>query len=477
MLLTAALLSADSRFTCFDKEGHMSNTNAVIEKESRKTPMWKKICYGSGAAGGNVMSTLLASFLLSYYTDTAMLNAIAIGTMFVVCRLLDGVTDIAMGSIVDKTNTKLGKARPWLILSAPLIGIGIVLILSVPSGWSEAGKMVYAYLTYIFLNCVAYTIFGIAHAALLARMTRNPMDRNTTSVVSSICNNLAGLVVGTAITGLTIKFGWTVTGIVLGIIACVLILIPGLTIKEVVGMTDDGVEKKDILPLKQQIPAVLKNRYFWLCIGVGALTLLMNANAIASQIFYCNVVLGEPIFMTQLMSIGQLPGIIILFFMPWFANKFSKRNFMLIGTGCLVAGFAVLGFAGTSHALLLAGTILRSIGAGPIFAGIYALIADECDYGEWKTGIRSEGLMSASQSVGSKVGIGFGSAITGWIIGLAGYNGAAAVQTDAVKSAIVFDFSWLGLIISVALFFCILLMDVEKYLPEIRASLGEKTAK
>ena len=214
-----------------------------------------------------------------------------------------------------------------------------------------------------------------------------------------------------------------------------------------------------------------------LCIGVGALTLLMNANAIASQIFYCNVVLGEPIFMTQLMSIGQLPGIIILFFMPWFANKFSKRNFMLIGTGCLVAGFAVLGFAGTSHALLLAGTILRSIGAGPIFAGIYALIADACDYGEWKTGIRSEGLMSASQSVGSKVGIGFGSAITGWIIGLAGYNGAAAVQTDAVKSAIVFDFSWLGLIISVALFFCILLMDVEKYLPEIRASLGEKTAK
>ena len=82
MLLTAASLNADSMFTCFDKEGHMSNTNAVIEKESRKTPMWKKICYGSGAAGGNVMSTLLASFLLSYYTDTAMLNAIAIGTMW-----------------------------------------------------------------------------------------------------------------------------------------------------------------------------------------------------------------------------------------------------------------------------------------------------------------------------------------------------------------------------------------------------------
>lgn len=453
----------------------MDNSN--VYKESQKTPLWKKICYGSGAAGGNVMSTLLASFLLSYYTDTAMLNAIAIGTMFIICRLLDGVTDIAMGSVVDKTNTKLGKARPWLLASAPLIGIGIVLILNVPLGWSEAGKMVYAYLTYIFLNCIAYTIFGISHAALLARMTRDHKDRNTTSVVSSICNNIAGLVVGTAITGLTLKFGWTVTGIILGVVACILILVPGITITETIGMTDQGVDRKETLPMKKQIPAVLSNKYFWLCIAVGALVLLMNANAIASQIYYCNVVLEEPMFMAQLMSIGQLPGIIILFFMPWFSNKFSKRNFMLIGTAALIAGFGVLGIAGTSHTLLLVGTILRSIGAGPIFAGIYALIADACDYGEWKTGIRSEGLMSASQSLGSKIGIGFGSAMTGWIIGTAGYDGAALVQSEAVKQAIAFDFSWLGLIISVVLFICIMFMDVEKYLPQIREDLAKKSEK
>jgi GPH family glycoside/pentoside/hexuronide:cation symporter len=178
--------------------------------------------------------------------------------------------------------------------------------------------------------------------------------------------------------------------------------------------------------------------------------------------------------MTELMSIGQLPGIIILFFMPWFSNKFSKRNFMLIGVACLIIGFFILGIAGTNRGLLLVGTIFRSVGAGPIFAGIYALIADACDYGEWKTGIRSEGLMSASQSIGSKIGIGFGSAITGWVLAAAGYTGGKGAPTQAVINGIRFDFSWMGLMISVILFICILCMDVEKYLPEIRAALGTK---
>ena len=365
-------------------------------------------------------------------------------TMFVICRLLDGVTDLVMGGIVDRTNTKLGKARPWLILSAPLMCIGLILIVSVPRGWSEAMKLVYAYFTYIFLNCIVYTIFGIAHSALLARMTRNDKERNTTSVVSSICNNAVGLVIGTAITGMQFKFGWTVTGIILGVTAGILILIPGITISEIVGMSEDGqMEKNESLPMKEQLPAVLKNKYFYLSLLIGAFTLLMNANAIGSQIFYCNVVLGEPMFMTQLMSIGQLPGIIVLFFMPWFSNKFSKRNFMLIG-------------------------------AGPMFAGVYALIADACDYGEWKTGIRSEGLLASSQSIGSKIGIGFGSALTGWILAFAGYNPKEMIQSETVINAIKFDFSWLGLIISVVLFICVLLMDVEKYMPQIHEALGKE---
>lgn len=442
--------------------------------ENVKVPMIKKICYGSGAAGGNVMSTLLATFLLSYYTDTAMLNAAAVATMFLVCRIFDGITDVIMGGIVDKTNTKLGKARPWLLLSAPLMVVGIILILSVPAGWSDSMKLVYAYVTYLFLNAVVYTIFGIAHMALMARITRDPNERNTMSVVSSICNGLSGLIVGTAITAFVMHFGWSMTGVILGVISGSLILVPGLTLKENIGMTDHGVDQREVLPMKQQLPAVLTNKYFYLALLIGAFTLLMNANAIASQVFYCNVVMQDPAFMMQMMAFGQAPGIVVLLIMPWFSKKFSKRAFMAIGCGILILSFIVLGFAGTNHSLLILGTILRSIGVGPIFAGIYALIADAVDYGEWKTGIRSEGLMSASQSIGSKIGIGFGSAMTGWILAAVGYDATAKVQSAAVINGITFDFSWMGVILSAVLLIFVLLMDVEKYLPQIQAALGKK---
>lgn len=443
--------------------------------ENAKIPIWKKICYGCGAGGGNVMSTLLATFLTAYYTDTAGIAAAAVGTMFVICRLLDGITDLAMGGIVDKTNTKIGKARPWLIVSAPLMCIGIILILSVPQGWSEALKLVYAYITYIFLNCIVYTIFGVAHAALLARMTRDFKDRNTTSTVSSILNNAVGLVVGTMITWLQMNFGWTVTGVILGVIAGVLILIPGLTCTETVGMEPEIMKKKDTVPMKEQLPAALKNRYFWLALLIGVFTLLVNANAIGAQIYYCNVVLGEPMFMMQLMSMGQLPGIIILFFMPYFVNKFSKRSFMTAGGILMVIGFALVGIAGTNHTLLLLGTIIRSIGIGPMFAGVYAFVADAADYGEWKYGVRSEGLMACSQSIGSKIGIGFGSALTAWILAAVGYVGdPGAVQPDAVVAAIKFDYGWLGAIFSLLLIVAVLAMDVEKYLPEIRKTIAAK---
>lgn len=449
-----------------------------MKEENVKIPMWKKIAYGCGAGGGNVMSTLLATFLTAYYTDTAGIAAVAVGIMFVVCRLLDGITDLTMGGIVDKTNTKIGKARPWLIIAAPLMCIGIILIVSVPQGWSEAMKLVYAYVTYIFLNCIVYTIFGVAHAALLARMTRDFKDRNTASTISSICNNAAGLVVGTMITALQRNFGWTVTGIILGIIAGVLILIPGLVCEETVGMDVMEGKPKDSVPMKEQLPAVLKNRYFWMALLIGVFTLLVNANAIGAQIFYCNLVLNDPDYMMVLMSFGQLPGIIILFFMPYFSNKFSKRVFMSLGGLLMVIGFALVGIADQNRTLLLAGTILRSIGIGPMFAGVYAFCADSADYGEWKFGVRSEGLMASSQSIGSKIGIGFGSAMTAWILAAAGYiEGAPEAvieQPASVIPAIRFDYGWLGAILSAALIVCVWLMDVEKYLLEIRATLGEK---
>lgn len=437
-------------------------------ENNKKVPMLNKMAYALGTGGGNVFSQIAAAFLLQYYTDTALIGAGAIATMFLVCRVFDGISDLLMGGIIDRTKTKLGKARPWLIASGPLSLLGIVLLMNVPMGLSEGGKLAYAYITYIFMAVIVYTIYGIANTAMLPLMTKNPKEHTMLATFSAIGNNAIGLVAGSAITPLVVNLGWRTSSIILGLVACVLILISGLLNKEV--DAGEEIEKKESIPMSKQLPAVLKNKYFFILLLVGAFSLLMNANAIGAQIYYCNLVLGDMGLMSKFMIAGQLPGLLILFLMPYISNKYSKQTFLLIGSVFLIIGFAISGFAGTNTTLLLVGTVIRSLGAGPLLSAVFALVPDVVEYGYWKYGVRSEGLISSAQSVGSKVGIGFGSAITGWILAAVKYDPTAVEQSQAVIDAVKFDFTWLGMIISVVIFVIVLMLNVEKYADQYRTT-------
>ena len=392
----------------------------------KKVPTLNKVAYGIGTGGGCIFNQIAAAFLLNYYTDTVLIGAGAIATMFLVCRIFDGITDLVMGGIVDKTSSKLGKARPWLIASAPLTLLGIVLLMNVPSGLGDTGKLAYAYITYIFMNCIVYTIYGISNTAMLPLMTH---DRKTSSVI-------------------------------LGGVACVLILISGLLNKEMEN-AEEGRQRASV-PMSKQLPATLKNRYFWLLLLLGAFSLIMNSNAIGAQIFYCNMVLQNPMFMSVLMTAGQLPGIFILFLMPAVSKKWNKKTFLLMGAILIIAGFAITGLAGENTTMIVVGTVIRSLGVGPILSAVFALIPDVVEYGNWKFGIRSEGLISSAQSIGSKIGIGVGSALTGWILAAVGYN-PVAEPTQAVINAVKFDYTWMGAILGIIILIIVLLLDVEKY--------------
>lgn len=433
-------------------------------KTTKKVPLINKIAYALGTGGGNIFSQIAAAFLLQYYTDTALIGAGSIATMFLVCRVFDGISDLIMGGIVDKTNTKIGKARPWLILSGPLLLLGIVLLMHVPAGASEGVKLVYAYATYIFMAVIVYTIYGIANTAMLPLMTHDKDESTMLATFSAIGNNLIGLIAGSLITPLVLNLGWHWSSIILGTASCVLVLFSGLINKE--EAAEGGEIRRETVPMKEQVKAVLKNRYFFLLLLVGATTLIMNANAIGAQIYYCNLVLGNMGFMSTLMVAGQLPGLLILFLMPSIAKKWSKQAFLLIGSVLLILGFVITGLAGTNTSMIVAGTIIRSFGAGPLLSAVFALVPDVVEYGNWKFGVRSEGLISSAQSIGSKIGIGLGSALTGWILAGVGYDPTAAVQTQSVINAIKFDYTWLGAIISVVILIIVLMLNVEKYAPE-----------
>lgn len=441
------------------------------DERTKKVPLLNKFAYGIGTGGGNVFNQIASAFLLQYYTDTALIGAGAIATMFLVCRIFDGISDFAMGALIDKTHTKFGKARPWLLASAPLFTLGIILLMNVPMGLDEGGKLIYAYLTYIFMNVIVYTIYGISNTAMLPLMSKNPKEHTMLATFSGIGNNLIGLIAGSAITPLVMATGWKVSSIILGVIAGVMILFSGLVNKEV--DAESGKPARPSIPISEQLPAVLKNKYFYMLLLLGVFALVMNANAVGAQIYYCGLVLHKPEFMSTLMFYGQFPGLIIMFIMPAIANRYSKQSFLILGAVLVILGFAVTGFAGANETMLIVGTVIRSFGVGPVLGAVFMLVPDVVEYGNWKFGMRSEGLVSSAQSIGSKIGIGVGSALTGWILAAVGYNPQSMEQSDAVVNAVKFDFTWMGAILGIAIMVIVLMLNVEKYAPEYRKEMPQ----
>lgn len=445
-------------------------------EENVKLKWRERLCYGSGQAGSVVLNQLLATFLLSYYTDTLLINAAAISTMFLVTRFLDGITDFIVGALMDKTNTRFGKARPWLLADAPLMALGIALMFIGNAGWSDGGKLLYAYVTYIFSNCIAYTIWGIGHGALLAKITMNVGERTTLSSVSMFLNNVVVMIVGAIVTPMVMALGWKSTSIILGIAAGILIFLEFAGTKERVNAVkvENPGTKEPQVPFKEQLKKVLVNKYFWMIMIINMLVLLMNANSIQSMIYYCNYVLKNPMFISVLMSVGGIPSILVMFFIPALSKRFSKRTVLAGSSVLLLISFLIMGFAGANQTLVFIGVTMKNLAVSPMFGLPMALLADIVDYNEYKTGFRCEGLISTSSSIGMKIGIGFGAALTGWILAFSGYDGAAAVQSAKAVSGIKFSFSWTGVIFSILILIAVLFIDIEKKIPEVHAALDKK---
>ena len=148
--------------------------------------------------------------------------------------------------------------------------------------------------------------------------------------------------------------------------------------------------------------------------------------------------------------------------MPAISKKWNKKTFLLIGSVLIILGFGITGIAGDNTTMIVVGTVIRSLGVGPILSAVFAFVPDVVEYGNRKFGIRSEGLISSAQSIGSKIGIGIGSALTGWILASVGYD-PTAKPTAAIISAVKFNYTWMGAILGIVILVLVLLLDVEKY--------------
>lgn len=445
-------------------------------KNNSKIPFKEKLCYGISSGGGNIITQILGTFLTSYLTDSVGIAAAAVGTMMLLARFLDGASDIIMGGIIDRTHTRFGKARPWLLVSAPLILIGLIFTFSIPTGISSGAKIVWMYLSYVFLNCIVFTMYMVSNTSMLPRMTLDGHERQTMSSMNQILNQVGALAVTTFMVALVAKFGWTVTAIIYGIATSVCILIGFLGTKEHLDetVTEGENSKIETVPLKVAVPAMLKNKYFWLLAGIFILILAQAAGPGSMTYYYCNIVQNNLGLLSFISACNIVPTMIINFFVPALTQKFGRGKCLSVSAFLTMIGYIIVGAAGTNLILVYIGTILKSFAIGVVFACAFAMAADVVDYGEWKTGIRSDGLINSCVSFGQKVGLGIGPAIASWIIAAGGYDGLAQVQSQSAVNAITFAFGYFGAILCAIMFILSLFMNMDKYSEQIRADLEKK---
>lgn len=448
--------------------------------EEKKYLKWyNKVGYGSGDIAGNVVYAFLTSFVMVYLTDTVGLASGIVGTLIAVSKLFDGFTDIFFGSLIDKTHSRLGKARPWMIYGYIGCAITLVACFAVPADMGKAAQYTWFFIAYTLLNGVFYTANNIAYSALTSLITKNSKERVQMGSYRFIFAFSTSLLIQTITVGFVDWCGgdaaaWRLVAIIYAIVGLVVNTISGLSVKELPEEElNDGEPKEteEKYGLVQAFKLLVKNKYYIMICGTYILQQLYSA-MIGAGLFYMTWVLKNKNLFGQFAWAVNIPLIIALIFTPTLVGKW-KGMYKLNLRGYIVAviGRALVVVAGYigSIPLMMAFTALAALGQGPWQGDMNAVIASCSEYTYLTQGKRVDGTMYSCTSLGVKIGGGIGTAVVGWLLELSGYKGTMAVQPQSALDMMQFMYLWLPLIFDILILLILSRMNVEAANEKLKA--------
>jgi len=429
-----------------------------------------KIAYGIGDLGSNFAWTFVSSFALIYYTNVVGIGAAAVGTLILLARILDGFTDILIGNLIDKTRTKMGKARPWLFWSAFPLVVSLILIFNVPAGLFGMGKLVYIFITYTLMSAFFYTASNISYNALVALITDVPKDRVVMGSLRFIFVAVAGIVIATLTMKLVDIFGtgqkgWMMVSLLYGALFLLFTMITVFGVREidVDGKgSDNEAAVKNTVSLGSSILMLLKNRFFIILLFIYIANYIYAGISAGIGIYYASYVLGDPALLGVLSIATMLPMIIGLVVSPKLTGKFGMQNACIYGMIVSIIGGIIMVLSGNNLPVLLAGLSIRWLGSTPLTASMYALVAESSEYSKIKFGKKIDGMIFSCTSVGIKVGTGLGTAAIGWLLALGRYNGMVEIQPDSAITMISWIYRLAPLLTSAVLIALLMFLNVEK---------------
>lgn len=327
------------------------------------------------------------------------------------------------------------------------------LLFSVPASWASTPKLVYVFITYNLVSTVIYTAINVPYSALNALMTQDPYERSVLSIFRNLLATAGTLTINTFTLPLVEYFGnnaaaWTKTFVVFGFVAIAAFSCTFFGTKERVRAAEnEGEVQTEDVPFVTGIKALFKNKYWIMMTGMLALFFLMYSVNGGATVYYAKDILGDKNLVSTINGIFNIVQICGMFFIAMLVKKFGKRNVFALGLVLDIVGILVLNFSGGSMAIIVFSSVIRGIGNACGGATMWAMVSDTIDYGEWKTGCRTEGLVNSACSFGYKIGNGIGSALLGLILEIGGYVGTAAVQTESALTSIKVCFVWIPILV------------------------------
>ena len=448
-----------------------------IEIEEKVLPENKKI------AGKNVP---YKQKITIYYRFIG-LNTGIIGTLMLVSKFLDGISDVIFGNLIDRTKSKLGKARPWMLYAQIGVSLCLVLLFSIPGGMSETAQYAYFFAFYTALNAIFYTANGIAYSALSALITRNKNERVQLGSIRFMFAVVTNIVMGFAVTGAVDAFGggasgWRMVAVICGVIVLVVNTISCLCVKELpeedsVAVEDTQKPKDDKIGFVESLKLLISNKYYILIVAIYIVYYFMSNLTTGSAIYFMKHVLGNGSLLGLFSMMKMFPVIIALIFTPILVKKtgsMQKVNFWGYVISDILGIFLIIFAMQKNLPMMLLFMFLKGTFAGTMSGTLNALIAEISGYTYRTKGVHIDGMMFSCSSLGVKVGGGIGTAAVGWLLHAAGYAGKAATQTAAATNMIFSMYITIPVILGVVITILLGLMKVEKENKRIDMERAEK---
>jgi GPH family glycoside/pentoside/hexuronide:cation symporter len=396
----------------------------------------ERLGYGAGDLGFNLYWTTIASFLAAFYTDVFGLGAAAAGTLLFVTRLFDAVTDPLMGAVADRTRTRWGQFRPWLLVGAlPLAVMGVVTF-STPD-LDEGGKLIWAYASFTLLM-LAYTVLSTPYSALSGVMSARSEERTTLNSLRFLFAFGGGALVNKFTLPLVDLLGdgdpqrgWPLTMALYGLIACGLFALTFASTRQRIAPP----------PAQTSSPAtdlrdLLRNRPWLILFGLAMLIMLTITLRAGSAYYYFTYWLKRPDLLPDYLLVQMLAYAAGAALAPLLIRLFDKARLLAVLMLIVAALSAAFWFVGPEHiALIFALNILISLALGPKSPLTWSMYADSADFGEWRHGRRATAMTFAAATFSQKLGGSLGSAALLWVLAAIGYA-ANQVQSGASEAGI-----------------------------------------